>query len=56
MFEHKLALTVALFSILLVADGNRGVSGTAYALEVGTATVDIRLHTIVGNLRSFPER
>jgi len=41
MFEHKLALTVALFSILLVVDGNRDVSGTAYALEVGTATVDI---------------
>ena len=41
MFRHKLALTVALLSILLVTDGNKGMSGTAYALEVGTATVDI---------------
>ncbi|UCE46570.1 MAG: neutral/alkaline non-lysosomal ceramidase N-terminal domain-containing protein, partial [Phycisphaerales bacterium] len=41
MFKRKVALTVALFSILLVTDGNQGMSGTANTLKVGVATVDI---------------
>lgn len=41
MLKHKLALTIALVCILLVPDRNGGMSGTADALEVGVATVDI---------------
>lgn len=41
MFSHKLALTFALFSVLLVAGQYTGTSGTAQALEVGVATIDI---------------
>jgi len=41
VFSHKLALMFAFSSILLAAGENESMAGTAYALEVGVATIDI---------------